>query len=101
MHGSVSNHYYHCRHDSKTNNVVPKGKNLETKGGEDRRSRDLDVQAVPPVYERKLPDFVDHQTLESIVKYRQLVIISILWRKRLLLEMVIILPSAATAPTSA
>lgn len=72
MHRSIRNDNKHPRDHPQPDHIPPQRLCVEPECTEDRRSRNLDVQAVFVVDQRQERHFVDNERLESVVEDGQL-----------------------------
>ena len=68
MHSDIGDQDESPRENGKTNDIVPQSKVVESKGTQDRCARYFNVETVLVIDESKECDFVDDQTLETVVE---------------------------------
>jgi len=68
MQRRISQHQKHATINRQPNRIVPKRQNVESESRQDRRTGDLDVEAVLVVHEREVADFVDDEAFEAVVE---------------------------------
>ena len=68
MHSDIGDQDESPRENGETNDIVPQSKVVKSKGTQDRCARYFDVETVFVIDESKECDFVDDETLETVVE---------------------------------
>lgn len=68
VHSQISQHDERASKHREANAVLPQRHSVKAKRAEDRRARDLDVEAVLVVHEGKVADLVYDEALEGVVE---------------------------------
>lgn len=72
MHSDIGDHDESPRENGETNDILPQSEVVESKRTQDRCARHFDVETVFVIDESKECDFVDDETLKTVVKDREL-----------------------------